>query len=129
MERCMTSVGTDKSHAISLADCLLAADCRGHYSHGLSRLDKYVSDIKDGRTKPSGEPLVIRESPATALVDGNNLLGPVIGKFCMSLAIKKAKEVGIGLVTSFRGNHYGMRIIHMINRVNRVIIVFTRFIL
>ena len=36
----MTSVGTKKSHAISLADNLTAADYRGHYSHGLNRLGR-----------------------------------------------------------------------------------------
>ncbi len=35
---CMTKVGTEKKHAIALADVLLAADYRGHYSHGLNRL-------------------------------------------------------------------------------------------
>jgi LDH2 family malate/lactate/ureidoglycolate dehydrogenase len=38
MERCMLSVGTQKSHAQSLAECLITGDDRGHYSHGLNRL-------------------------------------------------------------------------------------------
>lgn len=36
----MTAVGTPKEHAIALADVLLEADRRGHYSHGLNRLGK-----------------------------------------------------------------------------------------
>ena len=31
------------------------------------------------------------------------LLGPTVGKFCIDLAIKKAKEAGIGWVSA-RGN-------------------------
>jgi len=58
-------------------------------------------------TQSSGEPVVVKESGATALVDGMNLLGPVVGNFCMSLAIKKAKEIGIGLVVANRSTHYG----------------------
>lgn len=103
----MIKAGTCVEHAKSLAECLIAADKRGHYSHGLSRLDKYVSDVCEGRTCPSGEPRIVRDSPATALVDGANLLGPVIGNFCMSLAIQKAKQVGVGVVTAFRGTHFG----------------------
>lgn len=38
MERCMLTVGTEVSHAKSLAACLIAADYRGHFSHGLNRL-------------------------------------------------------------------------------------------
>lgn len=40
MVDCMTSVGTPKEHASALADVLLEADRRGHYSHGLNRLGK-----------------------------------------------------------------------------------------
>jgi LDH2 family malate/lactate/ureidoglycolate dehydrogenase len=42
----------------------------------------------------------MNETVATACVDGNNLLGPVVGKFCMNLAIKKAKDAGIGMVVA-----------------------------
>ena len=36
--RCMTAVGVVKDHAKDLAELLVAADYRGHYSHGLNRL-------------------------------------------------------------------------------------------
>ena len=35
---CMMSVGVIREHASALADVLVAADHRGHYSHGLNRL-------------------------------------------------------------------------------------------
>lgn len=35
---CMVKTGTSKDHAQQLADVLVAADVRGHYSHGLNRL-------------------------------------------------------------------------------------------
>lgn len=62
--------------------------------------DMYVKDIQTGICAKDGEPVVEKESAATALVDGKNLLGPVVGNFCMNLAIKKAKEVGIGWVVA-----------------------------
>ena len=37
---CMEAVGTRTEHASDLADLLVAADYRGHYSHGLNRLGK-----------------------------------------------------------------------------------------
>lgn len=60
----------------------------------------YVKDIKSGVCAVDGEPVAEKESAATALVDGKNLLGPVVGNFCMNLAITKAKEVGIGWVVA-----------------------------
>lgn len=65
--------------------------------------DMYVKDIESGVCAKDGEPVVEKESAATALVDGKNLLGPVVGNFCMDLAIKKAKEVGIGWVVAHGG--------------------------
>lgn len=66
----------------------------------------YVKDIETGICAKDGEPVVEKESVATALVDGKNLLGPVVGNFCMNLAIKKAKEVGIGWVVARGGSCY-----------------------
>jgi len=40
----------------------------------------------------------LKEKGGTAWVDGKNLLGPVVAKFSMNLAIEKAKEHGIGWV-------------------------------
>ncbi|XP_038137893.1 (2R)-3-sulfolactate dehydrogenase (NADP(+))-like [Cyprinodon tularosa] len=108
IERCLTAVGAKPHHARSLAEVLVTADCRGHYSHGLNRMDMYLKDIQTGICAVEGEPLVEKESAATALVDGNNLLGPVVGNFCMKLAIKKAKEVGIGWVVAHGSNHFGI---------------------
>ena len=31
-----------------------------------------------------------------------------MGKFCMNLAIKKAKETGVGWVVCYESNHYGI---------------------
>ncbi|XP_022611788.1 uncharacterized protein LOC111229649 [Seriola dumerili] len=108
IERCMMAVGTKQHHARSLAEVLVEGDHRGHYSHGLNRMDMYVKDIQTGICAKDGEPVVEKESAATALVDGKNLLGPVVGNFCMNLAIKKAKEVGIGWVVAHGSNHYGI---------------------
>lgn len=108
IERCMMAVGTKPHHAKSLAEVLVEGDLRGHYSHGLNRMDMYVKDIQTEICAKDGEPVVEKETVATALVDGRNLLGPVVGNFCMNLALKKAKEVGIGWVVARGSNHYGI---------------------
>ncbi|KAK3108158.1 hypothetical protein FSP39_002186 [Pinctada imbricata] len=108
--RCMEAVGTKTAHASALADLLVSADYRGHYSHGLNRLDMYVNEVKAGMTSTGQdvEPSVVKETVATALVEGHNVLGPVVGKFCIDLAVKKAKEAGIGFVTARGSNHFGI---------------------
>lgn len=106
--RCMTKVGAEKAHAEALADVLVTGDYRGHFSHGLNRLQMYITDIQKGVCERSGEPVVAKETVATALVDGKNLLGPVVGKFCMELAMQKARQAGIGWVVARGSNHYGI---------------------
>ena len=41
VQRCMEAVGAAAPHAASLAEVILAADERGHYSHGLNRLGQW----------------------------------------------------------------------------------------
>ncbi|KAL3090739.1 hypothetical protein niasHT_022067 [Heterodera trifolii] len=105
--KCMQSVGTSEAHAAQLADLLLDADIVGHYSHGLNRLCIYIEDVASG-VKSDGEPKVLKQKGATAWVDGCDLLGAVVGNFCTELAIKLAKEHGIGWVVCKRSNHYGI---------------------
>ncbi|VDD88380.1 unnamed protein product [Enterobius vermicularis] len=103
----MTSVGSSDDHARQLADVLICADYRGHHSHGISRLSVYVEDIATCSCAAKGEPKILKRKGATAWVDGQNLLGPVVGNYCMKLAIDIAKEVGIGWVVAKNSNHFG----------------------
>lgn len=108
--RCLEAIGTNSEHAKALADALTCADTRGIYSHGLSRIGLYVKclenkAISDGQ---GVEPSIVKENISTALVDGNNILGPAIGKFAMDLAMKKAKHSGIGLVSVRGSSHFGI---------------------
>ncbi|XP_071444240.1 uncharacterized oxidoreductase YjmC-like [Hetaerina americana] len=104
----MTAVGTPAEHAYAMSELLVAADYRGHLSHGLNRLSMYVEDVRNGTTDPCATPEVIKEKSAVALVDGKNGLGPVVGNFCMDLAMEKAKETGVGWISARGTNHYGI---------------------
>lgn len=108
IESCMLSVGAKASHGSQLAEVLVAADYRGHFSHGLNRLEMYVNDLKSKTTISDREPTIICEKTATAYVNGENLLGPVVGNFAMQLAIQKARDSGVGMVTAKGSNHYGI---------------------
>ncbi|KAK7508680.1 hypothetical protein BaRGS_00000246 [Batillaria attramentaria] len=106
--RSLEKVGAKTSHARDLADLLVAADYRGHFSHGLNRLEFYMMDLVTKFVAVDAEPEIVKQTVATALVNGNNLYGPVVGKFSMDLAIKKAREAGIGWVTCKGSNHFGI---------------------
>ncbi|OWF39450.1 Malate dehydrogenase [Mizuhopecten yessoensis] len=106
---CMMVSGASEDSARVMSDLLVTADYRGHYSHGLNRIDVYTSEVQNGVACGGGkDPTVVKETVATALIDGNNLLGPVVGKYAMDIAIQKAKAAGVGIVTVRGSNHYGI---------------------
>ncbi|VDM41204.1 unnamed protein product [Toxocara canis] len=105
---CLEAVGCDAIHCEQLADILIYSDYRGHYSHGINRLHVYVNDIATGASIVEGQPKILKRKGATAWIDGRNLLGPVVGNFCMKLAIELAKEVGIGWVVAKNSSHFGI---------------------
>lgn len=54
---------------------------------------------------PQQTPLIFQ---AVAVVEGNNALGQVVGKFSMELAMEKAKNFGLGMVVARGSNHFGI---------------------
>ncbi|KAI6183252.1 Malate/L-lactate dehydrogenase [Aphelenchoides bicaudatus] len=105
---CMESVGANKENGSKVADLLIVADQRGHYSHGLNRLRIYMEDCRSGNCVPNAQPTIIKQKAATAWVDGSNGLGAVVGHYCTELAIQLAKEHGVGWVVCKGSNHYGI---------------------
>lgn len=109
VERIFMKMGVSPHDARLGADVLLSADLRGVESHGVSNmLRKYIRDFKKGKLNPNPEWKIVRESPATANIDADRGLGIIIAQKAMEIAIKKAKETGIGMVTMRNVGHMGM---------------------
>ena len=105
----MTSIGMLPKHAEKLANLLVLADRRGHHSHGLNRLPMYRKEVKEGIINLSdATPTFIKQTPAIAYLDGQNLCGAVSAEFAMKLCIEKAQTVGIGFVCMKNTNHFGI---------------------
>jgi LDH2 family malate/lactate/ureidoglycolate dehydrogenase len=106
--RVFRHLGVPDDEARLAADVLSAADRRGIDSHGVARLRTYVDLISNGRINPRPRPRVVRETPSTATVDGDNGLGLVVGPWANDLAMAKAEAVGTGWVSVCNTNHYGI---------------------
>ncbi len=106
--RCILKVGAPPEAAELFARGLVVADLRGIASHGVARLDAYVTLAERGLMDPAARPAIVREAPATALVEANNGLGHVASDFAMRLAIRKASETGMGWVSVIHSNHFGI---------------------
>jgi len=102
-------VGVPEEDARVCADVLISADKRGIDSHGVGRLKLIYYDriVRGGIQKPVTEFEVVRDCKATAVVDGHDGMGMVVGKRCMQTAIDKAREHGLGMVVARNSTHYG----------------------
>lgn len=101
--------GVPHDDAIICADVILESERRGITSHGINRFKPiYIDRIAAGTQNPITDFEIIHQAPATAVVDGHNGMGQVIAYRSMQLAIKKAKEYGIGMVTVRNSNHFGI---------------------
>ncbi|MCQ2796085.1 MAG: Ldh family oxidoreductase [Bacilli bacterium] len=104
-----SGVGVPRNEAKIVADVLLESDRRGIESHGCNRFKPmYIDRINSGVQYPKTKFQIIKETPTTAVVDGNHGMGQVIGYKAMSLAIKKAKKYGMGMVVVRNSTHYGI---------------------
>jgi len=106
-------MGVSQEDGILAADVLVSADLRGVESHGVSNmLRMYVQGYQQGEIKPEPQWCIVRESPSTASIDCDTGLGIIIAPKAMEIAIEKAKNVGVGMVTMSNGRHLGMASYH-----------------
>ena len=92
---------------VRFVDGLVEADLRGLASHGMVRVPPYVRALAAGVVNPRPRVEASREFGATALVDGDNGHGVVIGQIATDWAVELAREHGVGVVAVRNSNHTG----------------------
>lgn len=100
--------GASEVDAKQATETLLSADLRGISSHGIARLGGYLRLLKKGRMKFDPKIAIIDKTPSTAVVDGDEGLGLLIGNVAMQTAIEKAKKVGTAWVAARNSTHFGI---------------------
>ena len=93
-------LGVEDEKANIFAAAIIDSDKKGHSFRGLASLQKLIMDITGKNTQKNSTPKVLSETGSTAWVDGNRALTPIVGKFCMDLAMAKALKTGLGIVSA-----------------------------
>lgn len=104
---CLRAHGMSDDDARIGAEALVASDLRGVNSHGLLLLARYCRQLQEGGVVARPELLTVRETTATALLDGGAGLGQVTAVKAMRLAMDKAAQHGVGLVSVRNSHHFG----------------------
>jgi LDH2 family malate/lactate/ureidoglycolate dehydrogenase len=106
--RLFVAYGWTPGDAARITEVLLYADLAGVESHGVQRLVRYDEELRTGQIMVGARPEIVRETPVSVLLDAHKAAGQLAASQAMSLAIEKAKESGVGMVTVRDSNHFGM---------------------
>lgn len=99
--------GAPPEDAATQAAVLIWANLRGVDSHGVQFIPVYLQRLDASRIKLKPNIQVVKETPATLLIDADRALGPVVTTFAMERVIEKAKQVGIGWGLIINTSHQG----------------------
>jgi L-2-hydroxycarboxylate dehydrogenase (NAD+) len=114
--------GVPKNDATQAAEVLACADLRGIDSHGVARLHSYFDMLSLARINPKPEIKVLRSTPSTATIDGDNGLGLVVGPHANRFAMDMAERSGSGWVSVQNTNHYGIAGYYVLKALERDLI-------
>lgn len=111
----LSAAGFSESDADCIARVITHSDFTGVYSHGLSRLTRYMRQIDAGVLNPSPKFEKLLDSDAVLLFDGDNGSGIVAVNRAYEEALPKARQFGVALATGRHnanigcGSYYGWR--------------------
>jgi LDH2 family malate/lactate/ureidoglycolate dehydrogenase len=94
LSRIFAAAGLTDAERAPCIEEILDAEWRGKTSYGLELVPMVV---KWHRLKQH-EPRIARNGPVQAFIEGGDSAGPVVAALAMDLALRKAREAGIGIV-------------------------------
>ena len=99
--------GMRADDAATVADVLVWANLRGHDSHGVSRVPRYVEMMDAGDMDPTARPIYELDLPARFLLDGRRCMGPIAMMQAVATATERAKAAGLCFGLVRRTTHTG----------------------
>ncbi len=93
--RIFVAAGATEAVAREVADHLVAANLKGHDSHGVGMIPAYVANIRNGNLKVDAHANVLRDNGAVLMIDGGFGFGQVVGREATDLALERVRTTGI----------------------------------
>jgi len=101
------TAGSAPDEARIVADHLVDSNLKGHDSHGVIRVCKYVDWVKNGQLIPNRHAEVVTDRGALVVVDGGFGYGQVIGLEAMALGAERAHRNGFCAIGIRNAGHLG----------------------
>lgn len=99
--------GSKERECILLADHLVAANLKGHDSHGVGMIPAYIESLMAGELKLNASLQTITDSESLLVVDGGIGLGQTMAHDAIDLGIARAKQKGSAIVALRNAHHIG----------------------
>ncbi len=99
--------GLPADKAARLAGLLTDNDLRGVFSHGTRQIATYARLMRDGVLNSRPEPYIVRETPASLLIDGDGGLGYFPAYEGTLKLIEKTKAQGVAVLVTKNHGHFG----------------------
>lgn len=107
MATVLRAAGSAPEEATTVAENLVEANLRGHDSHGVGMLPRYVEAVLEGGLKPNSKVHIRMDTGTLLNLDGQRGYGQVIGEASMKLGIERAQQHGSCIMTLGNTHHLG----------------------
>ncbi|MGA7984193.1 MAG: malate/lactate/ureidoglycolate dehydrogenase [Burkholderiales bacterium] len=97
--------GSEPREAQLVSSNLVMANLSGHDSHGVGMIPRYIESLKEGGLQPNRHPQTRFDGGALLALDGQAGYGQVIGLEATDMAIERAKQHGVCVMTLSNAHH------------------------
>jgi uncharacterized oxidoreductase len=99
------AAGCGRAEGEAIAASLVQSNLFGHDSHGVSLVQMYLDDLRNGFAVPGVRVRVERDDGALLTLDGGRGFGQIVGRQAMALAIERAGQHGCAVVGLHDAHH------------------------
>jgi L-lactate dehydrogenase len=103
----LRAAGMDDEKARGTARLMLLTDMMGRRTHGLAMLPLYMTELAKGTMQATGEPVIVKDSGATAVWDGGYLPGAWLVNRAIEQSIARCATHGVATVAIRKSHHIG----------------------
>ena len=103
----LCAAGARSAEATIVADHLVAANLRGHDSHGIGMLPRYVADMRGRRMSPNSGLRLLEDGGAFMRFSGDMGFGQRVGSELVGCLIERARMSGAVVATLRDSYHLG----------------------
>lgn len=107
LEQHLVRVNTPAESARLVANNLVEASLKGHDSHGVTLLPRYIDAILAGDLNPTAQLHVVRDAGPLLAFNGEHGFGQVLGQKAMDAGIARAQQFGVAVITLADSHHLG----------------------